>query len=253
MLTVAGGDVRFPDETVVPLGTDRGLAARERIAAPTVVEQFTDIYPLDFDLDARRTPWFDPGRARNDAFFRALYFSSREAAAAVVGRQRPGRPEVVVRSSVLRSGGLWDHTSEHVWGFDLIRSTARAAYEEAGLGPEDVHVIECHDAFTIGEIVTTEAIGLAAEGQGHELLRNGHTSVGGPQPVNPSGGLLSRGHPLGATGVAQAAEIVWQLQGRTGGRQVDGARIGLIETMGGGVAGIDGNACAIIILEGLDA
>jgi acetyl-CoA acetyltransferase len=175
------------------------------------------------------------------------------AAAAVVGRQRPGRPEVVVRSSVLRSGGLWDHTSEHVWGFDVIRSTARAAYEEAGLGPEDVHVIECHDAFTIGEIVTTEAIGLAAEGQGHELLRNGHTSVGGPQPVNPSGGLLSRGHPLGATGVAQAAEIVWQLQGRAGGRQVDGARIGLIETMGGGVAGIDGNACAIIILEGLDA
>jgi acetyl-CoA acetyltransferase len=174
------------------------------------------------------------------------------AGAAVVGRQRPGRSEVVVRSSVLRSGGLWDHTSEHVWGFDLIRSTARAAYEEAGLGPEDMNVIECHDAFTIGEIVTTDAIGLAAEGHGNELLRAGHTQVGGPQPVNPSGGLLSRGHPLGATGLAQAAEIVWQLQGRAGGRQVDGARIGLIETMGGGVAGIDGNACAIVILEGID-
>lgn len=175
------------------------------------------------------------------------------AGAAVVGRQRPGRPEVVVRSSVLRSGGLWDHTSEHVWGFDLIRTTARAAYQEAGLGPEDVHVIECHDAFTIGEIVTTEAIGLAPEGRGNELLRAGHTQVGGPQPVNPSGGLLSRGHPLGATGLAQAAEIVWQLQGQAGGRQVDGARIGLIETMGGGVAGIDGNACAIVILEYVDS
>lgn len=174
------------------------------------------------------------------------------AGAAVVGRRRQGRSEVVVRSSVLRSGGLWDHRSEHVWGFDLIRRTARAAYEEAGLGPDDVDVIECHDAFTIGEIVTTEALGLATEGHGYELLRNGHTQLGGPQPVNPSGGLLSRGHPLGATGLAQTAEIVWQLSGQAGGRQSPGARIGLIETMGGGVAGIDGNACVIVLLERVD-
>ncbi len=174
------------------------------------------------------------------------------AGAAVVGRRRQGRSEVVVRSSVLRSGGLWDHRSEHVWGFDLIRRTARAAYEEAGLGPDDVDVIECHDAFTIGEIVTTEALGLATEGHGYELLRNGHTQLGGPQPVNPSGGLLSRGHPLGATGLAQTAEIVWQLNGQAGGRQSPGARIGLIETMGGGVAGIDGNACVIVLLERVD-
>jgi len=110
-------------------------------------------------------------------------------------------------------------------------------------------VIECHDAFTIGEIVTTEALGLAAEGRGHELLRSGHTRLGGPQPVNPSGGLLSRGHPLGATGLAQTAEIVWQLSGKAGARQSSGARIGLVETMGGGVAGIDGNACVIVLLE----
>lgn len=175
------------------------------------------------------------------------------AGAAIVGRRRPGQAEVVVRSSVLRSGGLWDHRSEHVWGFELIRTTARAAYEEAGLGPEDLDVLECHDAFTIGEIVTTEAVGLAPEGQGHLLLRTGHTSLGGPQPVNPSGGLLSRGHPLGATGLAQTAEIVWQLTGRAGGRQIHQPRLGLIETMGGGVAGIDGNACAIVILEYLGA
>ena len=175
------------------------------------------------------------------------------AGAAVVGRRRPGRADVVVRSSVLRSGGLWDHRSEHVWGFELIRKTARAAYEEAGIGPGDVDVLECHDAFTIGEIVTTEAIGLAPEGQGHLLLRDGHTRLGGPQPVNPSGGLLSRGHPLGATGLAQTAEIVWQLMGRADGRQVDGARIGLVETMGGGVAGIDGNACVIVLLERVEA
>lgn len=171
------------------------------------------------------------------------------AAAAVIGTSSGADDAVRVRSSVLRSGGLWDHRSEHVWGFGLIRDTAGEAYEIAGVSPADLDVIECHDAFTIGEIVTTEALGLAAEGEGHSLLRNGHTSVGGPQPVNPSGGLLSRGHPLGATGLAQIAEITWQLRGEAGGRQVDGARLGLVETMGGGVAGIDGNACVVAVLE----
>lgn len=83
-LTVADGEVRFPDGTLMPLGIDRGLTARERLLAPTVTEQFTEVYPLDFDLDARRAPWFDPGRTRNDAFFRALYFASREAASATM-------------------------------------------------------------------------------------------------------------------------------------------------------------------------
>jgi acetyl-CoA acetyltransferase len=170
------------------------------------------------------------------------------AAAAVIAPSRGGS-EVVVRSSVLRSGQLWDHRSEHVWGFELIRDTAAAAYATAGIGPADVDVVECHDAFTIGEIVTTEALGLAPVGQGARLLHERHTHLGGPQPVNPSGGLLSRGHPLGATGLAQVAEIVWQLHGQAGGRQHDGATIGLVETMGGGVAGIDGNACVIAVLE----
>jgi acetyl-CoA C-acetyltransferase len=170
------------------------------------------------------------------------------AGAAVVGRPRQGR-HVAVRSCVLRSGAPWDFTSEHVWGYGLIESTARAAYERAGVGPHDVDVLECHDAFTIGEIVTTEALGLAPEGDGKALLRSGHTRLGGPQVVNPSGGLLSRGHPLGATGLAQVAEIVWQLQGRAGARQTDRARLGVVETMGGGVAGIDGNACVVAVLE----
>lgn len=171
------------------------------------------------------------------------------AGAALIGPHRDGASEVVVRSSVLRSGELWDHRSAHVWGFGLIRDTAGAAFECAGVGPSEIDVLECHDAFTVGEIVTTEALGLADEGRGVELLHAGHTAVGGPQPVNPSGGLLSRGHPLGATGLAQYAEIVWQLRGTAGGRQSPGARLGLVETMGGGVAGIDGNACAISILE----
>ena len=171
------------------------------------------------------------------------------AAAAVLSAPKGTSDEIVVRSSVLNSGGLWDYRSEHVWGFELVSATARAAYEAAGIGPTDVDVVECHDAFTIGEIVTTEALGLAHEGEGALLLRIGHTTVGGPQPVNPSGGLLSRGHPLGATGLAQVAEIVWQLRGDAGARQVENARIGLVETMGGGVAGIDGNACVVALLE----
>jgi acetyl-CoA C-acetyltransferase len=140
-----------------------------------------------------------------------------------------------------------------VWGFGLIERTALAAYEQAGVGPKDLNVVECHDAFTIGELMTTEAIGLAPAGRGHELLHDGHTALGGPQPVNPSGGLLSRGHPLGATGLAQTAEIFWQLTGAAGDRQIDGARLGLVETMGGGVAGIDGNACVVAVLEYVNA
>lgn len=171
------------------------------------------------------------------------------AGAAIIGAHQPGTAEVVVRACSLQSGSLWDHRSEHVWGFELIRDTARQSYLRAGIEPGDIDVLECHDAFTIGEIVTTEALGLAPEGEGVGLLHTGHTAVGGPQPVNPSGGLLSRGHPLGATGLAQVAEVTWQLRGEAGARQVDNARIGLVETMGGGVAGVDGNACAIAVLE----
>lgn len=170
------------------------------------------------------------------------------AGAAVIGRAK-SRSHVAVRASVLQSGLAWDSSTQHVWGFDLIAATAAAAYIQAGLGPADLDVIECHDAFTIGEIVTTEAIGLAPLGEGVSLLRNGHTRLGGPQVVNPSGGLLSRGHPLGATGLAQLAEVVWQLRGQAGGRQSSSPRIGAVETMGGGVAGIDGNACVVAILE----
>ena len=170
------------------------------------------------------------------------------AAAAVVGKSGSGS-HVAVRGSALRSGTLWDYDSEHVWGFELIAATAADAFDMAGVSPSDIDVLECHDAFTIGEIVTTEGLGLAAEGDGASLLRSGHTRLGGPQVVNPSGGLLSRGHPLGATGLAQLAEIVWQLRGQAGGRQTSDPRIGVVETMGGGVSGIDGNACVVVVLE----
>ena len=175
---------------------------------------------------------------------------SDAAAAAVVGPERGNRRDVAVRATVLRSGALWDHRSPHVWGYDIVRDTAAQAYEQAGLGPSEVDVLEVHDAFTIGEIATTEALGLAPLGEGAALCESGHTWISGRQPVNPSGGLLSRGHPLGATGLAQLAEIVWQLRGDAGARQVDGARIGLVETMGGGTAGVDGNGCVVAVLGG---
>lgn len=171
------------------------------------------------------------------------------AAAVIVGHERPGSADVRVRATAHRAGGLWDHRSENVWGYQLVHDTGREAFDAAGVGPEDIAVAEVHDAFTIGEVATVEALGLAPEGEAGTYAAKGVTALGGRQPVNPSGGLLSRGHPLGATGVAQIAEIVGQLRGRAGGRQVDGASLGLVETMGGGVAGIDGNACVVAILE----
>jgi acetyl-CoA C-acetyltransferase len=170
------------------------------------------------------------------------------AAAAVVGPARGNARDVAVRASVLRSGKRWDQRTDKVWGWDIVHDTAQRAYEQAGIGPEDIDVLEVHDAFTIGEIVTTEALGLCAPGEGGRLVESHHTWLGGPQPVNPSGGLLARGHPLGATGLAQIAEIVWQLRGDAGPRQVEGARIGLVETMGGGTAGVDGNGCVVTVL-----
>jgi acetyl-CoA acetyltransferase len=175
---------------------------------------------------------------------------SDAAAAVVVGAPRESMRDVPVRSSVLSSGALWDHRTDHAWGFELVGSVAAKAYEAAGIGPGEVDVFEVHDAFTIGEIVTTEALGLAEEGGGGALVESGRTAIGGAQPVNPSGGLLSRGHPLGATGTAQVAEIVWQLRGEAGERQVDGARVGVVETMGGGASGVDGNAAVVAVLGG---
>ena len=172
------------------------------------------------------------------------------AAAAVLAPAMGGPREVRVRGVALRSGRPWNQGSPHVWGHDIVRDTAADAFAAAGLSAAtDVDVAEVHDAFTIGEIVTTEALGLVPPGDGGKAAAEGVTSLGGAHPVNPSGGLLSRGHPLGATGLAQLAEITWQLRGEAGGRQVESARLGLVETMGGGVSVLDGNACAIAVLE----
>jgi acetyl-CoA C-acetyltransferase len=170
------------------------------------------------------------------------------AAAVVIGPDRKRARDVRVLGTAFASGARWGAGSPSVWGFELVQRVAAAAYRDAGIGPDDVDLVECHDAFTIGEIVTLEALGFAKEGEGGRLGASGETAIGGKKPVNPSGGLLGRGHPLGATGVAQLAEVVVQLRGEAGARQVQGARIGLVETMGGGVAGIDGNGCVVVVL-----
>jgi len=130
----------------------------------------------------------------------------------------------------------------------LTANVARRAYEQAGVGPEDLDVVELHDAFTIAELIYTEALGLCGPGEGPCLLERGDTALAGRVAVNPSGGLLARGHPVGATGVAQLAEIFWQLRGQAGRRQGRRRRVGLTHTTGGGIAGYDHAACVVHIL-----
>ncbi|WP_205042038.1 thiolase family protein [Rhodoligotrophos defluvii] len=125
---------------------------------------------------------------------------------------------------------------------------AKKAYEHAGVGPEDLDVAEVHDAFSIAELLYYEAFGLCGRGEAGAFIESGATTFGGKIVVNPSGGLLAKGHPVGATGAAQVVEIVRQLRGEAGERQVDGARLGLTHATGGGISGFDHGACAIHIL-----
>ena len=120
----------------------------------------------------------------------------------------------------------------------MSRKAALQAYEEAQVGPDDVQVIELHDCFSANELITYEALGLAEEGHGHELVDAHDTTYGGRWVVNPSGGLISKGHPLGATGLAQCSELCWQLRGEADARQVDGAKVALQHNIGLGGAAV---------------
>ncbi|MEV6682750.1 beta-ketoacyl synthase N-terminal-like domain-containing protein [Streptomyces erythrochromogenes] len=125
-----------------------------------------------------------------------------------------------------------------VVGKPMSAAAARQAYEASGLGIEDVDVVELHDCFSINELLTYEALGMCEDGAAGKLAESGATTYGGRWVVNPSGGLISKGHPLGATGLAQAAELVWQLRGEAGARQVEGARTGLAHNIGLGGAAV---------------
>jgi acetyl-CoA acetyltransferase len=171
-----------------------------------------------------------------------------DGAAAVVivsaarARQMGLNNSVRVICSVLRSG--WDKEPGEAGVADLA---AGEAYQEAGIGPEDLSVIELHDASAPAEIMAYESLGLCGVGEGGKLISEGVTKLGGRMPVNTSGGLLRKGHPVGATGIAQVVELTEQLQGRSGDRQVEGARIGLAHN-GGGTIGTDAAALCVTIL-----
>jgi sterol carrier protein 2 len=126
-------------------------------------------------------------------------------------------------------------------GYDMSRDAANSVYEQAGIGPADLDVVELHDCFTANELISYEALGLAPEGGAEQFIWDGQNTYGGEVVTNPSGGLLSKGHPLGATGLAQCTELVEQLRGRSGKRQVDGARLALQHNIG------IGGACVVTL------
>ncbi|GAB6146637.1 thiolase family protein [Desulfocicer niacini] len=170
------------------------------------------------------------------------------ATAAIVCSERflkklTGARPVKIVASVLGSG-----MDRDIDGEDIGERLSRNAYEMAGVGPADVDLAELHDATAYGELHQTEAMGFCAAGEGGILVESGATKLGGKQPVNTSGGLECRGHPIGASGLAQIFELVTQLRGEAGKRQVEGARIGLAEN-GGGNIGLEEAAMCIHILE----
>ena len=170
------------------------------------------------------------------------------AAAAVLVSEKMARQlgmdrMVKVRASLLRSG--WDIAQSEAGVAEVV---ANETYELGELGPQDLDVIELHDASSPAELMYYEYLGLCEKGQASKLVNDGETKLGGSIPVNPSGGLLRKGHPVGATGLAQVHELVTQLRGEAGPRQVEGARIGLAEN-GGGYIGTDAAAMVISILE----
>jgi acetyl-CoA acyltransferase len=169
------------------------------------------------------------------------------AAAAVLmsmdkARQHSSQP-IKVAASVLTS----DPWNEHGLAIPdiniLTQNAARQAYQEAGIGPEDLDVVELHDCFATAELLHYENLGLCPEGEGGQRLEEGMFDLDGKIPVNASGGLLSRGHPLGATGVCGISEIFWQLRGQSGGRQVKDAKVGLAHVIG------LGSACTVHIMQ----
>jgi acetyl-CoA acetyltransferase len=165
------------------------------------------------------------------------------AAAAIIvsekfKRANPGRYVEIAAQAMttdpepsFNSGSLIDAV-----GFNMARAAAQQVYEKAGIGPKDIPVVELHDCFTTNEVLTYEALGIADSGEAEKFIRDGDNSYGGRTVTNPSGGLLSKGHPLGATGLAQCSELVWQIRGDAGARQVDGARVALQHNLGLGGA-----------------
>ncbi len=151
------------------------------------------------------------------------------------------------QSLVTDVAGTFDTTDMmKVAGYDMTAKAAAEVYEKSGVDPLDIPVVELHDCFSTNEVITYEGLGLTPEGTAEKFVLDGDNTYGGRVVTNPSGGLLSKGHPLGATGLAQCAELVWHLRGQAGARQVEGARIALQHNLG------LGGACVVTMYEKVD-
>ncbi len=191
----------------------------------------------------------DVMHARMVAYPNTLYMccpTGDGAAAAVLMSEEKMRQftatPVKVAASVLTSDPYTDRDLTMPDVNTLTRNATKQAYETSGIGPEDLSLVELHDCFATAELLHYENLGLCAEGEAGRMIDEGRTEIGGDLPVNASGGLLSKGHPLGATGVANIHEVVTQLRGQAGPRQVEGAKVGLAHVIG------LGSACTIHIL-----
>lgn len=175
-----------------------------------------------------------------------------DGAAAVIlcsaefARKRGRRAPRIIGSALV--SGDYFFRKHDLSSMEMGTRAARLAYEQAGVDPKDLDVVELHDAFASEEIIHYEDLGLCARGDGVALLRSGATGPGGRIPVNPSGGLLSLGHPLSASGVRSICEITLQLRGEAGKRQVPGARLGLAQMLGGSASGLESGAASVHVL-----
>lgn len=206
------------------------------------LSQYRKAFSVDEVLAARLIAWpmtLPMCSPISDGAAAAIVVSERVARR--IGLSRAAR----IRAAVLMNGGRRadDDLERHI-----SRRASKLAYDQAGLGPQDVDVVECHDATAFGEIQQSELLGFCALGEGGPLAESGATTLGGRIPFNPSGGLESKGHPIGATGLGQIFELVTQLRGEAGPRQVENARIALAEN-GGGLMGVEEAAVAVTILE----
>lgn len=167
------------------------------------------------------------------------------AAAAVLcseefARRNGMRADVAIKAQALTTDTpqTFDGQFANLVGSHMAKAAATQVYEQSGVDPYDIPVVELHDCFTVNELLSYEALGLTPEGTAEKFIADGDNTYGGRVVTNPSGGLLSKGHPLGATGLAQCAELTWQLRGEAGARQVDGANLALQHNVGLGGAAV---------------
>ncbi|MFI6943032.1 lipid-transfer protein [Streptomyces sp. NPDC050418] len=214
-------------------------AKNHRHSANNPYAQFQDVYTVDEILAAKSIH-------RPLTKLQCSPTSDGSAAAVVVSERFVERHGLEDKAVEIVAQTMTTDTEESfasgscidVVGKPMSAAAGRQVFEQAGLGIDDVDVIELHDCFSVNELLTYEALGMCGEGESGKLVESGATTYGGKWVVNPSGGLISKGHPLGATGLAQVAELSWQLRGEAGARQVDGARVGLAHNIGLGGAAV---------------